>query len=173
MVEHPHSIRGDLSSIPGRCSSIFGIWREVLGFNVYITSQYLTPAIIYRDIIYALYPSSTPPPKTTAIFRDFKKSTAMCKVHNVGLRYIKYMILFSHGIIFPWRKKKVRVHNNNAQKPLNTKCLTSFSEKQCCRSMKFWYESGSGARGSIPLTNGPWSGTCYFRPWPSRRHFFL
>ncbi len=24
----------------------------------------------------------------TAIFRDFKKSTAMCKVHNVGLRYI-------------------------------------------------------------------------------------
>ena len=30
-----------------------------------------------------------PPPKTTAIFRDFKKSTAMCKVHNVGLRYIK------------------------------------------------------------------------------------
>jgi hypothetical protein len=30
-----------------------------------------------------------PPPQTTAIFRDFKKSTAMCKVHNVGLRYIK------------------------------------------------------------------------------------
>ncbi len=30
-----------------------------------------------------------PPPKTAAIFRDFKKSTAMCKVHNVGLRYIK------------------------------------------------------------------------------------
>ena len=82
IVERPHSI-------PRRCSSIFGIWREVLGCNVYITSQYLTPAIIYRDIIYALYPSSTPPPKTTAIFRDFKKSTAMCKVHNVGLRYIK------------------------------------------------------------------------------------
>ncbi len=30
-----------------------------------------------------------PPPQTTAIFRDFKKSTAMCKVHNVGVRYIK------------------------------------------------------------------------------------
>jgi hypothetical protein len=89
-VERPHSIRGGLGSIPGRCSSIFGIWREVLGCNVYIISQYLTPAIIYRDIIYALYPSSTPlPPKTTAIFRDFKKSTAMCKVHNVDLRYIK------------------------------------------------------------------------------------
>ena len=88
MVEHPHSIRGGLGSIPGRCSSIFSIWREVLGYNVYIISQYLTPTIIYRDIIYALYPSSTPPPKTTAIFRDFKKSTAMCKVHNVGLRYI-------------------------------------------------------------------------------------
>ncbi len=88
MGERPHSIRGGPGSIPGRCSSIFGIWREVLGCNVYIKSQYLTPAIIYRDIIYALYPSSTPPPKTTAIFRDFKKSTAMCKVHNVGLRYI-------------------------------------------------------------------------------------
>ena len=93
MVERPHSIRGGLGSIPGRCSSIFGVWREVLGCNVYITSQYLTPAIIYRDIIYALYPSSTPPPpKTTAIFRDFKKSTAMCKVHYVGLRYIKYFM---------------------------------------------------------------------------------
>jgi hypothetical protein len=52
----------------------------------------LIPAIIYRDIIYALYPSSTPP-QTSAIFRDFKKSTAMCKVHNVGLRYIKYFLL--------------------------------------------------------------------------------
>jgi len=93
MVEHPHSIRGGLGSIPGRCSSIFGIWREVPGCNVYIISQYLTPAIIYRDIIYALYPSSTLPPKTTAIFRDFKKSTAMCKVHNVGLRYIKIYTL--------------------------------------------------------------------------------
>ncbi len=33
--------------------------------------------------------ATPPPPQTTAIFRDFKKSTAMCKVHNVGLRYIK------------------------------------------------------------------------------------
>jgi hypothetical protein len=63
----------------------------------------LTPAIIYRDIIYALYPSSTPPPpKTTAIFRDFKKSTAMCKVHNVGLWYIKaFYILVSLSIANP------------------------------------------------------------------------
>ncbi len=30
MVERPHSIRGGPGSIPGRCSSIFGIWREVL-----------------------------------------------------------------------------------------------------------------------------------------------
>ncbi len=37
--------------LSGRCSSIFGIWREVLGRNVYITSQYFFPAIIYRDII--------------------------------------------------------------------------------------------------------------------------
>ena len=54
MVERPHSIRGGPGSIPGQCSSIFGIWREVLGRNVYITSQYFFPAIIYRDIIYAL-----------------------------------------------------------------------------------------------------------------------
>jgi hypothetical protein len=42
---------GGPGSIPGRCSSIFGIWREVLGRNVYITSQYFFPAIFYRDII--------------------------------------------------------------------------------------------------------------------------
>ncbi len=72
--------------IPGQCSSIFGIWREVLGRNVYITSQYFFPAIIYRDIIshitityrYIMY-----------FFRTYKKSTAPYKVHNMGLRYIK------------------------------------------------------------------------------------
>jgi hypothetical protein len=31
MVERPHSIRGGPGSILGRCSSIVGIWREVLG----------------------------------------------------------------------------------------------------------------------------------------------
>ncbi len=85
MVERPHSIRGGPGSIPGRCSSIFGIWREVLGRNVYITSQYFFPAIIYRDIIshitityrYIMY-----------FFRTFKKSTVPYKVHNMGLRYI-------------------------------------------------------------------------------------
>jgi hypothetical protein len=88
MVERPHSIRGGPGLIPGRCSSIFGIWREVLGRNVYITSQYFFPAIIYRDIIshitstyrYIMY-----------FFRTFKKSTAPYKVHNMGLRYIKYI----------------------------------------------------------------------------------
>ncbi len=76
---------GGPGSIPGRCSSIFGIWREVLGLNVYIMSQYFFPAIIYRDIIlhitityrYIMY-----------FFRTFKKSTAPYKVHNMGLRYI-------------------------------------------------------------------------------------
>jgi hypothetical protein len=62
MVEPPHSISGGLGSIPGRCSSIFGIWREVLGCNVYITSQYLTPAIIYRDIIHIFTMSQKHPP---------------------------------------------------------------------------------------------------------------
>ncbi len=63
-----------------------GIWREVLGRNVYITSQYFFPAIIYRDIIshitstyrYIMY-----------FFKTFKKSTVPYKVHNMGLRYIK------------------------------------------------------------------------------------
>jgi hypothetical protein len=31
IVECPHSIMGGPGSIPRRCSSIFGIWREVLG----------------------------------------------------------------------------------------------------------------------------------------------
>ncbi len=92
MVERPHSIRGGLGLIPGRCSSTFGIWREVLGRNEYITSQYFFPAIIYRDIIshitstyrYIMY-----------FFRTFKKSTAPYKVHNMGLRYIKNKIKFS------------------------------------------------------------------------------
>ena len=35
-----------------------------------------------------LYPSTTTPPQTTAIYRDFKKSTAISKGYNVGLRYI-------------------------------------------------------------------------------------
>jgi hypothetical protein len=56
----------------------------------YIMSQYLIPAIINRDIIYALCTSNTP---TTAIFRTFKKSTAPYKVYNMGLRYINTLIL--------------------------------------------------------------------------------
>jgi hypothetical protein len=36
-----------------------------------------------------LYPSTTTPPQTTAIYGDFKKSTAISKGYNVGLRYIK------------------------------------------------------------------------------------
>ncbi len=41
---------------------------------------------------------------------------------------------------------------------------------QCCKSVTFWYESGSG---SVPLPYG--SGSCYFLQWPSRRflNFFL
>jgi hypothetical protein len=94
MVERRHSIRVGLGSIPGRCSSIFGIWREVLGRNVYITSQSFFPAIIYRDIIshitsiygYIMY-----------FFRTFKKSTAPYKVHNMGLRYINIQIPLTTG----------------------------------------------------------------------------
>jgi hypothetical protein len=46
-------------------------------------------AIIYRDIIYDFISQYHPPPQTTAIYRDFKKSTAISKGYNVDLRYIK------------------------------------------------------------------------------------
>jgi hypothetical protein len=47
-------------------------------------------AIIYRDIIYDFISQyHPPPPQTTAIYRDFKKSTAISKGYNVDLRYIK------------------------------------------------------------------------------------
>jgi len=55
----------------------------------YIISQYLFHAIIYRDIIYDFISQYHHPPQTTAIYRDFKKSTAIAKGYNVGLRYIK------------------------------------------------------------------------------------
>jgi hypothetical protein len=46
-------------------------------------------AINYRDIIYDFISQyHPPPPQTTAIYRDFKKSTAISKGYNVGLRYI-------------------------------------------------------------------------------------
>ena len=96
-VRVPACHAGGPGSIPGRCSSIFGIWREVLGRNVYITSQYFFPAIIYRDIIshitstyrYIMY-----------FFRTFKKSTAPYKVHNMGLRYIKDFSIVSVIYVF-------------------------------------------------------------------------
>ncbi len=72
--------------IPGWCSLIFGIWREVLGCIVYITSQYFFPAIIYRDIISHITSTYR---NIMYFFRTFKKSTAQYKVHNMGLRYIK------------------------------------------------------------------------------------
>jgi len=53
-------------------------------------------AIIYRDIIYDFISQYHHPPQSTAIYRDFKKSTAISKGYNVGLRYINiYSILYS------------------------------------------------------------------------------
>jgi hypothetical protein len=49
------------------------------------------PLSLLTAIIYALCTSNTPPPPTTAIFRTFKKSRALYKVHNMGLRYIKFI----------------------------------------------------------------------------------
>ena len=81
--------------------------------NVYITSQYFFPAIIYRDIIshitityrYIMY-----------FFRTFKKSTAPYKVHNMGLRYIitinvplfkKLRDIMAHKVILPPQKNYI------------------------------------------------------------------
>jgi hypothetical protein len=36
--------------------------------------------------VYIPLPPPPPPPQTTAIYRDFKKSTAISKGYNVGLR---------------------------------------------------------------------------------------
>jgi hypothetical protein len=47
------------------------VMYTLLGCDVYITSQYLTPAIIYRDIMYALCPSSTPPPPNNSNIQEF------------------------------------------------------------------------------------------------------
>ncbi len=94
MVERPHSIRGGPGSIPGRCNSIFGIWREVLGRNVYIISQQFFPAVIYRDIISHITSTYR---DIMYFFRTFKKSTAPYKVHNMGLRYIKIYIGYKHS----------------------------------------------------------------------------
>jgi hypothetical protein len=45
---------------------------------------------ILRSILFLPIPLWTPPPppQTTAIYGDFKKSTAISKGYNVGLRYI-------------------------------------------------------------------------------------
>ncbi len=105
---------GGPGSIPGRCSSII---EEVLGLNVYITSQ----IFFYWDVTYTLRPStssqptSNTPPPTTAIFRTFKKSRALYKVHNMGLRYIKNLKIHegNHICILrgsgPWVEQQVKV----------------------------------------------------------------
>jgi hypothetical protein len=43
------------------------------------------------------YVPVAPPPQTTAIFRNFKKSTTTCKVHNLGLRYINVLFTLYKG----------------------------------------------------------------------------
>jgi hypothetical protein len=69
-----------------------------LAFGEKYCTLYFIPAIINRDIIYALCTSNTPPPPTPAIFRTFKKSKALYKVHNMGLRYIKVLNVHSNTV---------------------------------------------------------------------------
>ena len=58
----------------------------------------MSHAIIYRDIIYDFISQYHHPLQTTAIYRDFKKSTAISKGYNVGLRYIKFPISKLRGV---------------------------------------------------------------------------
>jgi hypothetical protein len=54
----------------------------------------------YRDIIYDFISQyHPPPPQTTAIYRDFKKSTTISKGYNVGLRYINGFELTMYEIL--------------------------------------------------------------------------
>ncbi len=52
--------------------------------------RYIFPAIIYRDIISHIISTYR---DIMYFFRTFKKSTAPYKVHNMGLRYIKNLLL--------------------------------------------------------------------------------
>ncbi len=71
-------------------ASISVIIRDTITINVPLFKK-LRDIIffIYRDIIYDFISQYHPPPQTTAIYGDFKKSTAISKGYNVGLRYIK------------------------------------------------------------------------------------
>ncbi len=95
-----------LGSLPGRCS--FWVPVLLLTFWLFATASI---QILVRNVIHyvpVLLPShhlqvhkifhyapvTPPPPHHQPFFRIFKKSTAPFKVHNMGLRYIKY-IFFS------------------------------------------------------------------------------
>ncbi len=84
------------SSIWNRSEELRAIYRALKYKRSVLIAMYkCSPirwlTIIYRDIIYEFISQyhHPPPPQTTAIYRDFKKSTAISKGYNVGLRYIK------------------------------------------------------------------------------------
>ncbi len=55
-------------------------------------------------------PVAPPPPRTTAIFRDFKKSTAMCKDNLRGqksLGPLQMSLEMAHKVIVPPKKNYV------------------------------------------------------------------
>ncbi len=83
---------GDPGSIPGGGALNVCVQGEVLGRNVIHYVPELDPSHHLQGHNICHYvPVTPPPPPTTAIFRTFKKSTAPYKVHNMGLRYIKYL----------------------------------------------------------------------------------
>jgi hypothetical protein len=81
----------------------------------------MSQATSKRDIKnYFISQYHPPSPQTTAIYRDFKKSTAISKGYNVGLRYIKFK---NHPQTFIRPKSIHTVQGHNSQIDLMTQSL--------------------------------------------------
>ncbi len=117
---------GTLGSISGRCSFVLQVLKTELSWVSVLLLIFLLFAtasipILVRNVIHyvaVLLPSHhlqvhkifhyvpethLPPPHQQPFFRTFKKSTAPYKVHNMGLRYIKFLL--SVPISVPYTSK--------------------------------------------------------------------
>ncbi len=95
-VERPHSIRGGLGSIPGRCSSIFGIWRELLGCNhTYIMYRFHS-SMVERPHSIRGGPGSIPG-RCSSIFGIWREILGRKHTH-IMYRFHSSMVVGPHSI---------------------------------------------------------------------------